>query len=125
MTAFYLGPPEREAIARIVEFSTRPENVYDPGPDVPDPPMAGHCITLGNYRVNFTISRGARAGEPMLFRHLSIANWPRRDGHLPSLFAVDDAAQAFGFGPRSGWTVGACDCGCLAYNVLEPYEVPA
>ena len=124
MSTFYLGPSELEAIAKIVEFSTRPENVYDPGPDVPDPPMDGHCITLGAYRVNFTISRGTRNGVPCLLRHLSIASWPRR-GQLPSLFAVDDAAQAFGFGPRSGWVVGACDCGCLAYNVLEPYEVPA
>ena len=83
-----------EAAAKIVEFSSRPENLYRPGATAKIPgDMKEHYLVLGDYKIVFSLTRDPRTGE--IYRHLSMSV-PTR-GAFPHTIAVTEVLDLFGF----------------------------
>jgi hypothetical protein len=89
-----IGPPELEAIARVVDFASRPENLYrplDPTPKTPgnDP---GYMLHLGDFRIVYSLTQ---SNTVTIFRHLSVSV-PNSE-MLPHPAAVEAIMERFGF----------------------------
>lgn len=91
MRVLVIGNKEREAAQKLVEFASKPENHYVPGPEVKWVPgdHPEYVLHLGDYRCVFTITE-----DHGLWRHLSISV-PAR-GKLPHFAATEEIAHLFG-----------------------------
>lgn len=91
--ALVIGESAKKKAARLVEFASRPENIYNPGPDARVPGDDPHYVLNINFgfRCVFTHTRGPEGG---LYRHLSVSvNGPS----FPDGFCVLAIAELFGF----------------------------
>jgi hypothetical protein len=80
----------REAARQLVEFASKPENVYHPGPGATVPgDNPNFVLQLGDYRCVFTITDNKR-----LWKHLSVSV-PAKD-YLPNPAAFEEIAHLFG-----------------------------
>jgi len=86
-----IGPKEREAAHKLVEFAARPENHYRPGPDafIPgDNPK--FVLRLTDLRCVFTFTEAKG-----LWRHLSVSV-PDQNA-MPHPAMVEEIGRLFGF----------------------------
>ncbi len=80
--------------SRVVDYASRPENLYVPGPTAKTPgDMKEHTLYFGDYRVVFSLTKDVRTSK--IFRHLSMSV-PAK-GALPHPVAVNEIIGLFGF----------------------------
>jgi hypothetical protein len=89
-----IGPPELEAIARVVAYASRPEHLYRPFEPAPVTPGddPGYVLHLGDFRIVYSHTRSK---DKTVFRHLSVSV-PNPE-KLPAPAAVEVIMQHFGF----------------------------
>jgi hypothetical protein len=88
-----IGNAEREAAQRLVEYASKPENIYYPGQGVRVPGNdPNHTLQLMDFRCVFSYT----GMDGMVWKHLSISV-PAK-GKLPSPVAVQEIAHLFGIG---------------------------
>ena len=83
----------REGAARVVEYASRPENLYVPGPGAKAPGYdPGHVLRLGDYKMVFSLTKVPNGD---IYRHFSMSV-PAR-GKFPHPAAVEEVLELFGF----------------------------
>jgi hypothetical protein len=83
----------RAGAARVVEYASRPENLYVPGPGAKIPgDDPGHVLRLGDYRMVFSLTK-VTTGE--VYRHFSMSV-PAKS-KFPHPVVVDEVLELFGF----------------------------
>jgi hypothetical protein len=91
--ALIIDSNAKAGATRVLEYSTRPENLYIPGAKskVPgDDP--GHVLQLGDYRIVFSLTKDPELG---VFKHLSISvPDPNR---FPNPLVVEEVISLFSF----------------------------
>jgi len=97
-----IGEAERKRVAEVAAFSSRPANIYHPGPKAKVPgDQPEHVVQFGEFRTVFSWTK-VKTG---LFRHLSISVGDRTS--LPNPVMVAEIAQLFGF--TGGYVTGGYD----------------
>lgn len=88
-----IGPPELEAIARVVAYANDPQHRYRPREPAPQTPgdNPSHVLQLGDFRIVYSLTEVSRE----VFRHLSVSV-PNPE-KLPAPAAVEVIMQHFGF----------------------------
>ena len=84
----------KEEASKVVEFASRPENLYIPGPAAKIPGnVREHVLLLGDYKVVFSLTKDPCTGE--VYRNFSMSV-PTR-GAFPHPVAVNEVLSLFGF----------------------------
>jgi len=97
----------REKVARIVEYASKPENLYVPSFPVHKGPTPGdnpnHTTWLNDFRCVFSFTRTPSGA----YRHLSISVDHGKTTALPNPMMAQEIALLFGFtGELKDWAVG-------------------
>jgi hypothetical protein len=116
-----IGPPELDAIARVVAYANDPENRYRPREPAAQTPgdNPSHVLHLGDFRIVYSLTEVKRE----VFRHLSVSV-PNPE-KLPAPAAVEVIMQHFGF------VGGLANADVLAHPiehciiVAQPIEQPS
>lgn len=108
-----------DRVKEVVEYASRPENVYRPGPgaripgDVPE-----HVAILGDFRCVFSFTDV----RDELYRHLSISI---KTGTMPNPVLVQEIARLYGFtGTFEDWGL-ALDAANRLVTLGQKIETPA
>lgn len=88
-----IGPAQKSAVARIVEFAEKPENWYRAESSSPPGDKDEHVLQLGDFRCVFSYT----AFKGALYRHLSVS--VPAAGNYPNPIAFCALASLFGFTP--------------------------
>lgn len=112
MRALSLSDENRQQITSLVDFASRPENLYRPGMGPVPGDVPGYVRHIDSYRVVFTLTE--------VDRHLSVSI-PAPPGRLPHPYALFTIATWCGFTggqivegvtvePGADWVVGPNEC---------------
>ena len=94
MRVLVIDAQAKAGAAKVVEYSSLPENLYVPGPAAKIPgDMKEHTLRLGDYKIVFSLTKDPSTGD--VYRHLSISV-PTK-GAFPHPAVVNEVLGLFGF----------------------------
>lgn len=84
----------KSTAAKVVEFASRPENLYRPGSAAKIPgDTKEHILQLGDYRIVFSLTKDPVSSE--VYRHISMS--VPTQGSFPHPAAITEILNLFGF----------------------------
>lgn len=109
LQVFVISAETKRDIARVIEYASRPENLYIPGPSAKIPgDDPGHIHCQNGIRAVFSLTQHRKTRET--YRHLSLS--VEGAGSLPNPAIAEEILSLFGF---SG---GVRNC-TIAVNTAE------